>query len=555
MALSLADQLCSRDPRGIYFRNLGWKRVEADGDIKHVPHKFYLGRDAAAACENVLQLQRCWDAVSGHWRTDGGPTRPERALWNYPGFGEAFLDVAKAVAAGEKQVVVRPPDGALFLDVLEWGLKVRRAFTDAGVRIEIRLPTENELAATVPDYQQEAAAADRLAGARRKAVPAGGPTLADALDAYTAYLQGRRRDPETGKPTATGATVAREIRVIARQLADRGKTALAAVGADFLHQWLEDWARRPRTQTGSPYALKTCSNVINIIRAFIRWLNKQESFGWTTPTKYDGKVTINTGRDEKAARPRRRWFKREELALLWKHAAPTTRVYILLGLNCAFGVAELVTLRLDEINLDRGIIDRMRQKTGVRGRWYLWNETLAALKWYLKVARPQSDSPYVFLARSGRPLCEVNKTGHKNNNIGRAWSRLFESARREQPDLEWRSFNKLRKTGPNWVRKHFGDEPAELFLSHKTRAAMLDHYADTAFRRLRRPLLVFRKFLSPVLTEVSWPDRLAVTGAGTSQSVIGRIQDLRQQGFKLAKIAELVGVSTATVYRYARGIK
>src|SRR5262249_9509778 len=61
--------------------------------------------------------------------------------------------------------------------------------------------------------------------------------------------------------------------------------------------------------------------------------------------------------------------------------APSVQIkaMILLGINCGFGNADCAALPISAVNLDAGLIDFPRPKTGIPRRVVLWPETVAAL--------------------------------------------------------------------------------------------------------------------------------------------------------------------------------
>jgi integrase len=78
---------------------------------------------------------------------------------------------------------------------------------------------------------------------------------------------------------------------------------------------------------------------------------------------------------------------------------------ILLGINCGFGNADCGRLPLSAVDLERGLIDFPRPKTGIPRRCPLWPETIEALREVL-ACRPQAqdrkDAGLVFLTQFGR---------------------------------------------------------------------------------------------------------------------------------------------------------
>jgi integrase len=85
-------------------------------------------------------------------------------------------------------------------------------------------------------------------------------------------------------------------------------------------------------------------------------------------------------------------------------AGPQLRTMILLGINCGLGNNDVGTLPLSAVDLERGIIDYPRPKTGMPRRCPLWPETVAALREAL-ASRPEpkheADAGLVFVTKYG----------------------------------------------------------------------------------------------------------------------------------------------------------
>jgi integrase len=72
-------------------------------------------------------------------------------------------------------------------------------------------------------------------------------------------------------------------------------------------------------------------------------------------------------------------FTREEILRLLDCAPVQMRAMILLGINCGYGNADVARLPLSALDLDRGIADYAREKTGAPRRCILWPETVQAV--------------------------------------------------------------------------------------------------------------------------------------------------------------------------------
>ncbi len=97
-------------------------------------------------------------------------------------------------------------------------------------------------------------------------------------------------------------------------------------------------------------------------------------------------------------------FTASEVRKLIDGAGVQLRAMVLLGINCGFGNSDCGTLPLRAVDLDKGIIDYPRPKTGIPRHCPLWPETVAALREAIE-RRPkpknEEDADLVFLTRFG----------------------------------------------------------------------------------------------------------------------------------------------------------
>lgn len=301
--------------------------------------------------------------------------------------------------------------------------------------------------------------------------------------------------------------------------------------------------------------------VIKTVRDFVRWLHRSD-FDWKKPSDYEVLPSrVKKLNEEKAIVHRVPRYKRDEVGVLWEYGGPVERVWMLLALNCGFGISEISTLRLDEIIETDAEgepvpprIDRRRTKTETYMKWRLWPETVTALKWFIEKVRPESESPYVFVNRKGKPLASRTKGGNRNGTIPNAWNRVYARIKKDKATFPKKSFNKLRKTGSNLIRKWHGKEIADMHLGHGRRE-VVDAYTDKPYRLLYRAISRLRRFLLPAISTVSdaFPDKTRQSNPSLSLATRKRIKQLRDQGYTLKGVAEAVGVTIQTVQRYAKG--
>jgi integrase len=116
--------------------------------------------------------------------------------------------------------------------------------------------------------------------------------------------------------------------------------------------------------------------------------------------KRPSKKTLRKERHAKGPR----MFEAEEVRKMLGDASPQLKAMILLGINCGFGNADVGTLPIGALDLDKGWVSYPRPKTGIMRRCPLWPETVEALKVVLAdrpVPKRKEDKQLVFLTRCG----------------------------------------------------------------------------------------------------------------------------------------------------------
>ncbi len=140
--------------------------------------------------------------------------------------------------------------------------------------------------------------------------------------------------------------------------------------------------------------------------------------GFSKPSK-------KTLRKARAARGEQ-LFEPAELRKVIDAAGPQLRAMILLGINCGFGNADVGTLPLEALDLERGWVNYPRPKTGIPRRCPLWPETVAAVRGALdRRARPrdEADAGLVFVTKYGARWF----TGTTNNPLSAEVRKLLDS--------------------------------------------------------------------------------------------------------------------------------
>ncbi len=362
------------------------------------------------------------------------------------------------------------------------------------------------------------------------------------------------------------------------------------VRLNVIQSMIDYWRARPNVKgTTRPIAVKTAQEHIKQLRAFFKWLNKNEDFAWRKPLDFDDVVlTVKPNAKEIAAKVtpiKVKTFDLSQLCLLHKYATPFERALLLLGLNCGFGAAEISTLLMNQVRLSEqhpydeflgfhstsndSFIKRLRIKTSVYGEWLLWPETVAALEWAIRrrhqqliVTRgpdrgrnisPQADS-ILLLSEDGTTLVKQTESGNTSSRIANIWnSGLIARVVKDNSEFPTLSFGKLRKTAGDLVRRFADGEVSSIFLCHGTPVqsdSLLDIYSNRPFGKVFDALRNVRKYLEPVFQHATeWPDERKKGGANLTVAEIDAIQRLHKDGVSPAKIADEIGVSVTTVYR------
>jgi len=99
-------------------------------------------------------------------------------------------------------------------------------------------------------------------------------------------------------------------------------------------------------------------------------------------------------------------FTADEIRRLLAAAGTSMRAMILLGINCGFGNADCGHLPMTAVDLDAGMIDFPRPKTGIPRRRALWADTVQAMR-KASAERPEpketEHANLVFITKYGLP--------------------------------------------------------------------------------------------------------------------------------------------------------
>jgi integrase len=181
-----------------------------------------------------------------------------------------------------------------------------------------------------------------------------------------------------------------------------------------------------RNKLASQWGPVTLGNTINRMRVVFKFaydnrlIDRPVSYG--ASFKRPSKKTLRLDRAGKGAK----LFTAEEVRRLLAAAGPQLKAMLLLGINCGFGNADCGALPRRAVDLDAGMIDFPRPKTGIPRRCPLWPETAQALREAL-AGRPEpkdpADADLVFLTKYGKPWAKDTS----DNPISKEMAKLLKA--------------------------------------------------------------------------------------------------------------------------------
>ncbi|KLU02975.1 hypothetical protein RISK_004945 [Rhodopirellula islandica] len=161
--------------------------------------------------------------------------------------------------------------------------------------------------------------------------------------------------------------------------------------------------RRSLPSTWSPI---TINNNLRLVRVLFNYANDIEATKRDIRYKVGLKAVAKSALLKHEAKQHAKEFTVEEVWTLFNAASQPMRSFILLGINAAYGTADIGRLRIDHIDFANNWLGEPRGKTGVaRGCW-LWPETVAELRLAIE-QKPFTTSerlkPLAFLTKRRQP--------------------------------------------------------------------------------------------------------------------------------------------------------
>lgn len=189
------------------------------------------------------------------------------------------------------------------------------------------------------------------------------------------------------------------------------KTLIAAITpSDFT---------RLQTKLGPSAARR--ANETTWVRTIFKWGGESELISRTVRFGPDfRRPKAKDIRRAKNKKSRKRLYAPEEVYWLVINAPPDMKAMILLAINGGMGNTDLSALALEDLDLSKGLIDNVRNKTGVVRTVPLWPETVTALKeWFAVRPTPKPDArKFAFVTTTGLPLVCIRTSSDPKHKDG-----------------------------------------------------------------------------------------------------------------------------------------
>jgi hypothetical protein len=574
------------DSQGHYARQIGWKLAR---DGKPVQHKFRLGADLNEAKRREQKLRELWDSMERS-SSDADP------VWS------AFaLNVAKRVAKGEHEIILTRQEAESELEYASRIQQLQDQFSpvrfipddlEAYGHGRRQLSEQNRQPLYVPWVPPDALESTRVVSGvdwgtamndsretvQQESCSPATPrdALHQAMQDFIAWIEEEYYRPQLGRVTDYGRNKIRQVKTLMSRHDD---IPLSQVDYEQVERMLRYWRQRPRRKgSDKQISVKSATNYIGELRRFFTWLHRSSRYTWKKPAEVDG-IDATVARDH--AREQERLiqapvFTLDELVLLNRYATPLERVFLLLGLNCGFGMAEIATLTIGEVHLleahearhqeilnfrstnKDSFIKRIRRKNGVYGEFILFPQTVEAIRWVLgrrfKQPNPKPDAPLLLNDR-GVPYDRPTKSGNRNQQIPNRFANLIRRVEDDGNEIAKLSFGKLRKTAGDLIRRLSDGEISGVFLCHGQPVKsdnLADIYTNRPFGKVFEAIRKAEEYLQPMFMAASPEPFESSSREYTSRKTADRIRRLHESGESVGKIAQRVGKSTTTVQRYVQ---
>ncbi|QDT66664.1 tyrosine-type recombinase/integrase [Calycomorphotria hydatis] len=269
------------------------------------------------------------------------------------------------------------------------------------------------------------------------------------------FLKQKRTEVAAGQLSAARAESLRTYLEIVMNFTGR-TTSVQRISGATLTSFRQHLLERVSSKEISDYYAR---DVFAAFKLFVKWLANDTDVLENLPRNIDAK-----GMSISIAERKAKTLTAEQIKILLRDASQRTRLYLLLGLNCAMTQIDMSDLRYEEVDWENGIITRKRSKTSdcesvPEVSWVLWPLTQELLK-----KERSTGSEYVLLTRDGQPL----RTDHLEGGSFKKTDAVRAAVRRlaVKTDVAF-TVKALKKTSASLLRSHKDYKGlTSLFLDH-----------------------------------------------------------------------------------------
>ncbi len=179
-----------------------------------------------------------------------------------------------------------------------------------------------------------------------------------------------------------------------------------------------------RRQMAQKWGLQRLCKTIQFVRCVVRYAFEAELIDRPVRSGPDFKRPSKKDFRIDKAKKGAKLFSTAEVREVLDAAGPHLKAIVLLGINAGLGNSDCGQLPLSALDLESGILDFPRPKTGIARRCTLWPETIAAIRESLaRRPTPKNDehAGLVFLTRCG----DSWHTGTTDGPLSREFSKLL----------------------------------------------------------------------------------------------------------------------------------
>lgn len=270
-------------------------------------------------------------------------------------------------------------------------------------------------------------------------------------DLVNLYLEHRERDrdsPETSTNHISKGTFA-EYKDTGRVMVDlwNRRSVVMLRPLDFAEL-------RHKLDSGSPDRLR---RRMTNVRSIFKWGVAVDLLH--TNVKYGNEFDLADKSQLRKARANKKEpiFSAATINAALKVAIPTTKAFILLGLNCGYYAKDISDLRNSYV--DGEFIQFAREKTGIDRRCWLWPETREAIA---AARAPENAEDRMFLSKRGKPLNVVHGR-NRTDLIANAWQDVKEQIGLKGESSGFKCFRHTFRTEADGAKD---PEAVRMFMGH-----------------------------------------------------------------------------------------